>query len=50
MIGGRQTFDIRVLPEIPYDSFKDKSTADIAREMQQLLTDEHKKIASKYYA
>lgn len=49
MIGGKQTFDIRVLPEIPYESFKDKSTAEIAKEMHQLLTEEHKKIAPKYY-
>jgi len=49
MVGGRQIFDIRVLPEIPYESFKDKSPADIAKEMHQLLTDEHKKIAPKYY-
>lgn len=49
MIGGRQTFIIHVLPEIPYESFKDKSPADIAKEMQQLLTEEHKKIAPKYY-
>jgi 1-acyl-sn-glycerol-3-phosphate acyltransferase len=49
MIGGRQTFTIHVLPEIPYDSFKDKSPTDIAKEMQQLMIDEHKKIAPKYY-
>lgn len=49
LVGGRQTFEIRVLPEIPYDSFKDKSPTDIAQEMQQLMVDEHKKIAPKYY-
>ncbi|NOU19805.1 MAG: 1-acyl-sn-glycerol-3-phosphate acyltransferase [Bacteroidales bacterium] len=50
MVGGRQTFVIHVLPEIPYDSFKDKSLADISKEMHQLLTEEHKKIAPKYYS
>ncbi|NVO10939.1 MAG: 1-acylglycerol-3-phosphate O-acyltransferase [Bacteroidales bacterium] len=50
MVGGRQTFVIRVLPEIPYDSFKDKSLTDISKEMHQLLTEEHKKIAPKYYS
>jgi len=50
LVGGRQTFTIRVLPEVPFDSFKDKSVSDIAREMQQLLVDEHKKIAPKYYS
>jgi 1-acyl-sn-glycerol-3-phosphate acyltransferase len=50
LVGGRQTFTISVLPEIPFESFKDKSTTDIAKEMQQILTDEHKKIAPKYYA
>lgn len=50
MVGGRQTFIIRVLPEIPYDSFKDKNLADISKEMHQLLTEEHKKIAPKYYS
>lgn len=49
MVGGRQTFTIRVLPEISYDSFKDKSAAEIAKEVQELLTQEHKKIAPKYY-
>jgi len=50
MVGGRQTFTIRVLPEIPFETFKDKTTTDIAKEMQQLLTEEHKKIAPKYYS
>lgn len=50
MVGGKQVFDIRVLPEIPYESFKDKSPADIAKEMHELLTEEHKKIAPKYYS
>lgn len=49
MVGGRQIFTIRVLPEIPFDSFKDKSATEIAKEMQQLITEEHKKIAPKYY-
>ena len=49
MIGGRQTFTIHVLPEIPYDSFKGKSPSEIAKEMQQLMIEEHKKIAPKYY-
>lgn len=50
MVGGRQTFLIHVLPEIPYESFKDKSPAEIAKEMQQMLTDEHQKMAPKYYS
>jgi len=50
MVGGRQTFTIHVLPEIPYSSFKDKSTSDIAKEMHELLTEEHKKIAPNYYS
>ena len=50
MIGGRQTFLIHVLPEIPYESFKGKSPSDIAKEMHQLLTEEHKKMAPKYYS
>jgi 1-acyl-sn-glycerol-3-phosphate acyltransferase len=49
MVGGRQTFIIKVLPEIPYESFKDKSNSEIAKEMQELMTSEHKKIAPKYY-
>lgn len=49
LVGFKQTFAIRVLPEIPYESFKDKSPADIAKEVQQLLTEEHKKIAPEYY-
>jgi 1-acyl-sn-glycerol-3-phosphate acyltransferase len=49
MVGGRQTFALKVLPEIPYESFKDKSASEIAREMQQLMVEEHKKIAPKYY-
>jgi len=50
MVGGRQTFTIQVYPEIPFDSLKDKSPSEIAREMQQLLVEEHKKIAPKYYS
>jgi 1-acyl-sn-glycerol-3-phosphate acyltransferase len=49
LLGGRQTFIIHVLPEIPYESFKDKNPADIAKEMHQLLTNEHRMIAPKYY-
>ena len=49
MVGGHQVFTIRVLPEIPYELYKDKNNADIAKEMQELLTEEHKKIAPKYY-
>ena len=49
LIGFKQTFKIRVLPEVPFESFKNKSATDIAKEMQQLLTEEHKKIAPSYY-
>ncbi len=49
LIGGRQKFIIRVLPEIPYESFKDKSTSEIAKEMHSLMVEKHKEIAPKYY-
>jgi 1-acyl-sn-glycerol-3-phosphate acyltransferase len=50
MVGGRQTFTIHVLPEIPFDTFKDRNLTDFTREVQQLMTDEHKKMAPKYYS
>ena len=49
LIGFKQTFVIRILPEIPYESFKDKSTTDIAKEMHQLMVEKHREIAPEYY-
>ncbi len=49
IISLKQTFTIRVLPEIPYDSFKDMSAADLTKRINTLITDTHMAMAPKWY-
>jgi len=48
-IKGRQRLSLQVLPEISPDYYNGKSIFELTAEMQQRITDEHKKIAPQYY-
>jgi 1-acyl-sn-glycerol-3-phosphate acyltransferase len=44
-----QKFTIRVLPEIPYDSFKDMDAAELTKDVNKLILDTHSAMAPKWY-
>ncbi len=44
-----QTFTIRVLPEIPYESFKDTDVAELTKDVNKLIHDTHATMEPKWY-
>lgn len=46
----RQTFRIRVLPEVPYSAIAGRPVAEVAQELQALMLDEHKRMVPELYA
>ena len=44
-----QTFTIRVLPEIPYESFKDTDVAELTKDVNKLIQDTHATLEPKWY-
>ncbi|HOZ14809.1 MAG TPA: 1-acylglycerol-3-phosphate O-acyltransferase [Tenuifilaceae bacterium] len=44
-----QTFTIRVLPEIPYESFKDTDVAELTKDVNKLIRDTHSQMEPKWY-
>lgn len=44
-----QTFTIKILPEIPYDSFKDTDVAELTKTVNKLILDTHMAMESKWY-
>lgn len=49
LINYRQTFIVKILPEIPYDDFKDLTVVEIAKKVNQIIAAEHQKIAPELY-
>ncbi|MBQ9470530.1 MAG: 1-acyl-sn-glycerol-3-phosphate acyltransferase, partial [Bacteroidales bacterium] len=49
-INYRQTFRIRVLPEVPYSAIAGRPVAEVAQELHALMLAEHKKLAPELYA
>lgn len=49
LIKYRQEFKVKILPEIPYESYKNLSTIEIARRVNEVVVAEHRKIAPSYY-
>lgn len=45
----QQNFKMKVLPEVPYESFKGDSPKDIAEHLENLMREEHKKMAPQKY-
>lgn len=48
-IKGKQTFHLKILPEISLEQYKDKSPSELTQYIQQVITEEHKKIAPYFY-
>lgn len=44
-----QTFTIKILPEISYDSFKDTDVAELTKTVNKLILDTHMAMESKWY-
>ncbi|HNV52021.1 MAG TPA: lysophospholipid acyltransferase family protein, partial [Tenuifilaceae bacterium] len=44
-----QSFTIRVLPEIPYESFKDTDVAELTKDVNKLIRDTHSQMEPKWY-
>jgi hypothetical protein len=44
-----QTFTIKVLPEIPYESFKDISASELAKQVNRLIEETHREMAPEWY-
>jgi len=44
-----QSFTIKVLPEIPYDSFKDMDVAALTKNVNKLILDTHMAMSPKWY-
>lgn len=44
-----QTFTIKVLPEIPYESFKDTDVAELTKNVNKLILDTHATMEPKWY-
>ena len=44
-----QTFTIKVLPEIPYESFKDTDVAELTKNINKLIQDAHAQMEPKWY-
>jgi 1-acyl-sn-glycerol-3-phosphate acyltransferase len=49
-IKGKQTFHLKILPSISSDQYRDMSTAQLAGYIQQIITEEHKKVAPYFYS
>lgn len=45
----RQTFQVKILPEIPYEQYCEFTTAQIAARVQQIIQNEHRKLAPECY-
>jgi 1-acyl-sn-glycerol-3-phosphate acyltransferase len=48
-IKGSQIFKMRILPEITSDFYQNMEVDELAQKMHSLFTEEHQKIAPKYY-
>lgn len=48
-IKGKQTFTLKVLPEISPINFMNKTASQLTAEIQQIITNEHKRIAPNFY-
>lgn len=44
-----QTFTIKVLPEIPYESFKDNSASELTKQVNRLIEETHRGMAPEWY-
>ncbi|MFP4555718.1 MAG: lysophospholipid acyltransferase family protein [Bacteroidales bacterium] len=49
VIKGRQTFKLRILPEISPETFQNKGIGELAKEVQVAITNAHKDIAPEHY-
>jgi hypothetical protein len=45
----KHTFHLKIFPEISAQEVQSTSIKDMILKVQQLITDEHKKIAPEYY-
>lgn len=49
LLKGRQVLSLKILPEINSEFYADKTVNELASYVQELITNEHKKIAPEYY-
>lgn len=50
VLKGKQTFKMKILPEIAPESFKDLQVEELTKRMHEILTEAHREIAPKYYS
>jgi 1-acyl-sn-glycerol-3-phosphate acyltransferase len=49
VLKGSQTFRMRILPEISPESYQNKSVDELTKEVHNIMTIEHQKLAPQYY-